>query len=108
MTPPTNTGKKAEASQSGVARGEARPLGRVTHYYPHANAAVVSLEVGALRVGDVIHVHGHTTDFVQAVASIQQDGQAVDRVEAPGSVGIGFDCAVREGDRVDRVADRES
>ncbi len=104
---PSHSGKKVEASQSGIARGEARPLGSVTHYYPHANAAVVSLEVGALRVGDVIHVHGHTTDFVQAVESIQLDGRAVERADAPDSVGIGLDAAARAGDRVDKVAHRD-
>src|SRR6516162_6105867 len=39
-------------------------IGVVTHYYSHLSVATLRLEPGAtLRVGDVIHILGHTTDF---------------------------------------------
>ena len=36
-------------------------IGVVTHYYSHLSVATLRLESGTLRVGDVIHIRGHTT-----------------------------------------------
>ena len=33
----------------------------MTHYYSHLSVATLRLESGTLRVGDVIHIRGHTT-----------------------------------------------
>ena len=47
-------------------------IGVVTHYYGHLSVAVVKLEPGTtLRVGDNIHIKGHTSDFGQRVESLQ-------------------------------------
>jgi hypothetical protein len=47
-------------------------IGVVTHYYSHLSVATMKLEPGAtLRVGDVIHIRGHTTDFTQRVESLE-------------------------------------
>ena len=46
-------------------------IGVVTHYYNHLSVATLRLESGTLRVGDVIHVRGHTTDFRQKVESLE-------------------------------------
>ena len=48
-------------------------IGVVTHYYSHLSVATLRLESGTLRVGDVIHVCGHTTDFGQRVESLEVD-----------------------------------
>ena len=45
-------------------------IGKVTHYYGRVGVAALSLE-GPLRAGDKIHIVGHTTDLVQAVASLE-------------------------------------
>jgi hypothetical protein len=42
-------------------------IGVVTHYYSHLSVATLRLDSGTLRVGDVIHIRGHTTDFSQRV-----------------------------------------
>ena len=47
-------------------------IGVVTHYYGHLSVAVVKLDPGtALRIGDNIHIKGHTSDFGQRVESLQ-------------------------------------
>jgi hypothetical protein len=46
-------------------------IGVVTHYYGHLSVAVVKLESATLRVGDRIHIRGHTSDFSQPVESLQ-------------------------------------
>ena len=47
-------------------------IGVVTHYYSHLSVVGMQLEPGTtLRVGDVIHIRGHTTDFTQKVESLE-------------------------------------
>ena len=53
-------------------------IGQITHYFDHINVAALTL-TEPLRVGDTIHILGHTTDFRQEVTSLQIDHQAVDR-----------------------------
>jgi hypothetical protein len=47
-------------------------IGIVTHYYGHLSVAAVQLDPGTkLRVGDVVRIRGHTTDFSQKVESLE-------------------------------------
>ena len=46
-------------------------IGVVTHYYSHPSVATIRLESGTLRVGDMVHIRGHTTDFSQKVESLE-------------------------------------
>src|SRR5262249_49647589 len=49
-------------------------IGVVTHYYSHLSVVGLKLEPGTtLRVGDQIHIRGHTTDFTQKVESLEVD-----------------------------------
>ena len=43
----------------------------MTHYYSHPSVATIRLEFGTLRVGEVIHIRGHTTDFSQTVDPLE-------------------------------------
>jgi len=45
-------------------------VGTVSHYYSKLDVAGIEL-FDELKVGDTIHILGHTTDFTQTVASIQ-------------------------------------
>jgi hypothetical protein len=56
-------------------------IGVVTHYFSHLSVVVMQLELGAtLRVGDVIHIWGHTTDFTQKVESLEVNHAPVTEV----------------------------
>ena len=55
-------------------------IGKITHYYSHLNVAVLEL-TDRLKVGETIHVFGHTTDFVQKVTSMEVDHHRVVVVE---------------------------
>ena len=46
-------------------------IGFVTHYYSQPSVATIRLESDTLRVGDVIHICGHTTDFSQKVEPLE-------------------------------------
>jgi putative protease len=78
-------------------------LGVVTHYFDHLSVAVVRLESGSLRVGDVIHFQGHTTDFRQTVESLEVDHAPVNEVGPNDDFGLKVAERVREHDAVYKV-----
>src|SRR6266568_2048596 len=63
-------------------------IGVVTHYYSHLSVATLRLESGTLRVGDVIHIRGHTTDFSQRVESLEVDHAPVTEVGPKDDFGL--------------------
>ena len=79
-------------------------IGVVTHYYSRLSVATVRLEPGTtLQVGDVIHIHGHTTDFAQKVESLEVDHAAVTEVGSNNDFGLKVIDHAREHDVVFRV-----
>ncbi|MBM3298219.1 MAG: hypothetical protein FJY83_11565, partial [Candidatus Aminicenantes bacterium] len=46
-------------------------IGRITHYFSKIGVGVLEITQGELKVGDTIHIKGHTTDFFQKVESMQ-------------------------------------
>ncbi|MEX0638446.1 MAG: EF-Tu/IF-2/RF-3 family GTPase, partial [Burkholderiales bacterium] len=79
-------------------------IGVVTHFYGAPSVAIVKLETGTLRVGDTIHIQGHSTDFSQRVESLQIEHAAVDEVGPNDDFGIKVTQHVREHDVVYKVA----
>lgn len=75
-------------------------IGRVTHYYDHAHAAIIELEAGTLQVGETIHIKGHTTDFEQVVESMEFEDQRIETAEAGLTIGVKVRDVVREHDKV--------
>jgi putative protease len=78
-------------------------IGIVTHYYGNVSVAVVKLESGSLRVGDTIHVRGHTSDFTQRVDSLQIGHAPVSEVGPNDDFGLKVIAQVREHDIVYKV-----
>jgi len=72
----------------------------VTHYYNHLSVAILRLESGALRVGDMIHIRGHTTDFSQRVESLEMDHAPATEVGPNDDFGLKVEEHVREHDVV--------
>jgi hypothetical protein len=75
-------------------------IGVVTHYYGAPMVAIVKLETGTLRVGDSIHIRGHTSDFSQRVESLQVDHAPVNEVGPQDDFGIKVREHAREHDVV--------
>jgi putative protease len=75
-------------------------IGVVTHYYGNLLVAIVKLEAGTLRVGDTIHIRGHTSDFSQRVESLQVEHAAVNEVGPHDEFGIKVLQHAREHDVV--------
>ena len=79
-------------------------IGVVTHYYSHLSVATLRLEPGAtLRVGDVIHILGHTTDFSQRVESLEVDRKSALEVGSNDDFGLKVIDHAREHDVVFKV-----
>ena len=77
-------------------------IGTVVHYYGDIGVAGVVLS-GKLKVGDTIHVKGHTTDFTGIVESMQIDHAEVKKAKKGDDVGIKVPDRAREHDEVYRV-----
>ena len=76
----------------------------VTHYFGHLSVAVVKLDPDtALRVGDHIHIKGHTSDFGQRVESLQVGHAPVQEVGPNDDFGLKVVDHAREHDVVYRV-----
>ena len=81
-------------------------VGRITHFYSHICVAVVQLHE-SLKLGDKIHIHGHTTDFEQRVTSIEVKHLPVVWVKPGDDVAIKVIGPVREHDIVYRIVEEE-
>ncbi len=79
-------------------------VGKVSHYFSRVSVAGIELS-GGLAVGDQIHVKGHTTDFSQAVDSMQIENEVVTEAGAGQSIGIKVTERCREGDTVYKVSE---
>jgi hypothetical protein len=78
-------------------------IGVVTHYYSHLSVATVGLESGALRLGDMIHVRGHTTDFSQKIESLEVNHAPATEVGPNDDFGLKVVEHAREHDVVFKV-----
>lgn len=78
-------------------------IGRVVHYYTKLGVAAIELTDGNLKVGDRIHIQGHTTNFEQEVESMQIEHADVTEAKKGDSIGIRVKEHVREHDIVYKV-----
>ncbi len=79
-------------------------IGKVSDFFAHPVVAGIEL-TGTLKVGDTIHIKGHTSDMEIAVNSMQIDNVNVNEAKAEDSIGIKVSERVRRGDIVYKVTD---
>ena len=77
--------------------GRLEEVGRVAHYFTRISVAVIELKA-PLRIGDRIAIKGMTTDFEQAVDSMQIEHVDVKEAKAGDSIGLKVKERVRAGD----------
>jgi putative protease len=85
-----------------IAPANSTLLGRVDDYYAHIGVITLTLK-SAVRLGDHIHVLGHTTNLEQTLDSMQIDHQSVTEARADDGVGIKLTSRARHGDYVFRI-----
>jgi len=74
-------------------------IGNVTNFYSKISVAVVQLS-SPVNVGDKILIKGDTTNFEQAIESMQIEHKNIPRAEAGQSIGLKVKDRVRPGDVV--------
>ena len=79
-------------------------VGTISDFFARPVVAAVQL-TAELKVGDNIHVKGHTTDIEMPVDSMQINNQNVTVAKAGDAVGIKVPDKVRPGDKVYRVTE---
>ena len=82
-------------------------IGHVTHYFGDLHVAVLLLS-DMIRVGDWLHLVGHTTDFVQPVVSLQINHKAVAQAGPGEEVALTVNDRVRTHDAVYRTTTEEA
>jgi selenocysteine-specific translation elongation factor len=81
-----------------------KEIGKVSDFF--ARPVVAGIEMsGSLKLGDKIHIKGHTTDMEFVVNSMQINNANVTEAKSGDSVGIKVDDRVRRGDTVYKVTD---
>lgn len=77
-------------------------IGTVSDFFARPVVAGISL-TAPLKVGDTIHIKGHTTDITMTVQSMQINNVNVQEAKAGDSVGIKMPDRARRGDAVFKV-----
>ncbi len=79
-------------------------IGTVSDFFAHPVVAGIEL-TASLKVGDKIHIKGHTTELELVIDSMQINNVNVGQAKAGDSVGIKVGERVRRGDAVYKVTD---
>ena len=77
-------------------------IGSVSDFFARPVVAAIEL-TAALKVGDRIHIKGHTTDLELDVDSMQIHNASVQEAGAGDSIGVKVPDRVRKGDSVYKV-----
>lgn len=84
---------------------EEKKVGEVIKYFGKIGVAAIRLTEGSLKVGDKIHIVGHTSDTTQTVDSMQIENKNVQEAGPGADIGIKVKDRVREHDVVNKVVE---
>jgi len=84
---------------------EEKKVGEIVKFFGKIGVAAIRLSEGSLKVGDKIHIVGHTTDITQTVDSMQIENQNVQEAGPGADIGIKVKDRVREHDTVHKVVE---
>ncbi len=73
-------------------------IGKVTHFYDKLGVAVIEVVNQKLRVGDMVKISGHDSEFNQKIESLQVEHKQVDEVAPGETCGLKVEKPVKEGD----------
>jgi putative protease len=82
---------------------EEKKVGEVIKFFGKISVAAIHLTEGSLKVGDQIHIVGHTTDVSQGIDSMQVENKSVQEAGPGVDIGIKVAGKVREHDVVYKV-----
>ncbi len=82
---------------------EEKKVGEVIKFFGKISVAAIRLSEGSLKVGDQIHIVGHTTDITQNLDSMQIENQSVQEAGPGADIGIKLNGRAREHDVVYKI-----
>lgn len=86
---------------------KAKVLGKIDHYFDRISVAAMRV-LSPFKVGDFVHVKGHTTDFFQKIESMQIERQSVEQAKRGDDVGLKIVDFVRPHDLVYLATEEEA
>lgn len=78
-------------------------IGEITHFFDGISVSVIAL-TDTLRIGDIVHILGRSTDFQQEVKSLQIEHQPVEQAGPGQEVAMKVERRVRPKDKVYRIS----
>jgi translation elongation factor EF-1alpha len=78
-------------------------IGVVVKFFSKPSVAAIEVTGGSIKKGDTLHYKGHTTDFTEAVSSMELDNKAIDEAKVGDLIGVKVKERVRESDKVYKV-----
>lgn len=78
-------------------------IGVITHWFGHLSVAGITITDGSLRVGDTIHIKGHTTDLTMTIQTMQVNHQDVTEAKKGDDIGLKVPDHCRQHDKVYKV-----
>ncbi len=78
---------------------EEKEIGVVSSYFDKVGVAAIKLS-SKLKVGDKVHIKGHTTDFEEKVKSMQIERKDVKVAKKGDHIGIKVSERVRPNDKI--------
>ena len=84
---------------------EEKKVGEIIKFFSKISVAAIRLSEGSLKVGDTIHIVGHTTDVTQAIDSMQIENKNVQEAGPGADIGVKVQGKVREHDAVYKIVE---
>ena len=82
---------------------EEKKVGEIIKFFGKISVAAIRLSEGSLKVGDPVHIVGHTTDVTQSIDSMQIENKDVQEAGPGADIGVKIQGKVREHDVVYKV-----
>ncbi len=76
-----------------------KEIGIISSYFSHVGVAAIKLS-GNIKIGDKIHIKGHTTDIEVLIKEIQINGKFVKSANKGDHIGVKVPEKVRPHDKV--------
>jgi putative protease len=76
-----------------------KEVGTVNEFFARPMVAGIKLS-GDIKLGDRLHLKGHTTDYMFTVASMQVENRDIEEAKNGQEVGVRVPDRVRRGDKV--------
>ena len=75
------------------------PVGKITHVYSKIGVAIIKFSK-PVAVGQMVRFKGYTTDFVQAIESMQFEHKQIKKAAKGQEVGVKVSEKVHDGDQI--------